>query len=161
MGNEGCTETDAISLGREVKRCQTVNSARWKNASATQRAGKGNHTSYLMGLFYLLCVVGRVGQHSGHMKHNLIVLVTRVEGVCPRGVRYKKHKKHKNTHVTQKDLTKSINVSEWKTKLKLSQSGWNVSHLLFSAAHWRENSLQIISSDYAISQALLRLHVAR
>lgn len=32
---------------------------------------------------YLLCVVGRVGQHSGHVKHNLVVLVACVEGVRP------------------------------------------------------------------------------
>ncbi len=47
---------------------------------------KGNHASYVeiyMGLFYLLCVVGCVGQHGGHMKHNLIVLVPRVEGMRP------------------------------------------------------------------------------
>ena len=35
----------------------------------------------IRGLLYLLCVVGRVGQHSGHMEHNLVVLVARVEGV--------------------------------------------------------------------------------
>lgn len=53
-----------------------------------KRQEKGNHMLYLClnkhGLYlYLLCVVGRVGQHRGHMKHNLIVLVARVEGVCP------------------------------------------------------------------------------
>lgn len=36
---------------------------------------------------YLLCVVGRVGQHGGHMEHDLIVLVARVEGQDPRRVR--------------------------------------------------------------------------
>lgn len=35
------------------------------------------------GCCYLLCVVGCVGQHGGHMKHNLVVLVARVERMCP------------------------------------------------------------------------------
>lgn len=40
----------------------------------------------------LLPVVGRVGQHGGHMEHQLIVLVGGVERVCARGVRCK-HKR--------------------------------------------------------------------
>lgn len=55
-----------------------------------ERTGKQDHMTYLckvaetfLGLFYLLCVVGCVGQHSGHMKHNFVVLVARVEGMCP------------------------------------------------------------------------------
>lgn len=49
---------------------------------------------------YLLCIVGCVGQHGGHMEHNLIVLVAGVEGMRPRGVSCAKKKREK--HVMQR-----------------------------------------------------------
>jgi len=35
---------------------------------------------------YLLSVIGRVGEHGGHVKHQLVVLVGRVKRVCACGV---------------------------------------------------------------------------
>lgn len=35
---------------------------------------------------YLLPVIGCVGEHGGHVEHELIVLVGGVEGVCACGV---------------------------------------------------------------------------
>lgn len=36
---------------------------------------------------HLLLVIGGVRQHCGHVKHDLVVLVHGVEGVCARGIR--------------------------------------------------------------------------
>lgn len=36
---------------------------------------------------HLLLVIGGVRQHRGHVKHDLVVLVHGVEGVCARGIR--------------------------------------------------------------------------
>lgn len=56
-----------------------------RNRGEVQRAALSYKKQPICGAecVYLLCVVGRVGQHSGHMKHNLIVLVARVEGMRP------------------------------------------------------------------------------
>lgn len=35
---------------------------------------------------YLLLVVGCVGQHGGHMEHDLIILVSRMQGVGSSGI---------------------------------------------------------------------------
>lgn len=41
---------------------------------------------------YLLLVVGRVREEGGHMEHDLVVLVRRVQGVGARGVRCRRKK---------------------------------------------------------------------
>lgn len=76
MGNQGCTrDWWCFFLG--------IRATHLRKQQFLQ--GKGQEDE-IIGLLYLLRVVGCVGQHGGHMKHNLIVLVARIEGVCSRGV---------------------------------------------------------------------------
>lgn len=94
MGNEGCTKTDAISFTDRgetfEEKSHSVNSNRWEKSILQHKRQQRKLCVrsllllYIYGFdFYLLCVVGCVRQHGGHMKHNLIVLVACVEGVCP------------------------------------------------------------------------------
>lgn len=76
MGNQGCTrDWWCFFLG--------IRATHLMKQQFLQRKGQEDE---IIGLLYLLRVVGRVGQHGGHVKHNLIVLVARIEGVCSRGV---------------------------------------------------------------------------
>lgn len=44
---------------------------------------------------YLLCVIGCVWEHGGNMEHDLIILITCVQRVCPSGIRCEIRKKEK------------------------------------------------------------------
>lgn len=49
---------------------------------------EGGGLEMVEGVTDLLSVVGGVGEHGGHVKHQLVVLVGGVERVCASGVRW-------------------------------------------------------------------------
>lgn len=56
------------------------------NTEKQTRWSVGENKVWSIELTHLLSVVGCVGEHGGHVKHQLVVLIGGVERVCARGV---------------------------------------------------------------------------